>query len=117
MAEAAVNITARRGMGASGSMISFPISANTTSIVESFAKGNLAIVVLRVDIFAETITLDFSRNALDLNFMAMEEITSGNGSTEPRFILFRWKSKIIFASTVPGSAKIKERLESSFLTH
>jgi hypothetical protein len=77
--------------------------------VESFAKGDLAMVVLRIEIKLESINLDFCRGFLDLGFEEMEELKSSNGLTEPRFILFRWMDNIIFASSVPGSAKIKER--------
>jgi hypothetical protein len=109
MAEAAININSRRGLGGSG-MISFPVSSDATTAVEDFAKGDLAIVVLCIDIAAETINLDFGQSSLDLNFAEMDEIKSGKGLTEPRFILFRYKDeKVIFANTCPGTSKIKER--------
>lgn len=109
-AEAAINISSRRGLGSAG-LISFPVSEQATTAVESFGKGDLALVVLCIDTSAEIVNLDFTRTSLeDVGAIAqMEEMS--RGLVEPRFLLFRWNDggRILFALTCPSSSKVKER--------
>ena len=102
-------------MNGSG-LLGFPVDEKAESAISLFRDGSINLVVLNIDVAKEVVILDFSDSILNINELIEHHgMVNGNGLNEPRYILYRWNEgnnavgKVIFALTVPGSSKVKER--------
>ncbi|KAJ3212642.1 Twinfilin-1 [Clydaea vesicula] len=107
-----IGISARKGYNPMNSELggfSIPVTADAEEGIDMFVNGSQNLVVLKILIAEERIALDFFDN-LDVNNLSTnDKMRESNGLIEPRYILFTWNEKKVFALTCPDTSKVRER--------
>jgi twinfilin-like protein len=90
--------------------LSFPVDDEAIKALETFKTHDANLIVLKIDVDKEMVQLDFFDNISTADDIPPHTgFKISGGLTEPRYILYGFTDKTVFALTCPSSSKIKER--------
>lgn len=112
-AEASMEVDSNVGGSGGVGSVRFPLSADAKAAISGFAKGQLNLVVLGLDLEKETVEKIMDKSIADVVGLATDI-----PSTQPSFGLFRYShtfngeefAPVVFIYTCPNSCKIKEKM-------